>query len=112
MGLSKSNKGALAEYRVACLLLASNWLVFRCMTPNSAVDMILWRRNHVLKCQVKSAAGAGASTAGNPKHLRQGRNDVLAVVTPETIVFKVRNRQIQKLFPGSILARPPKRPLK
>jgi len=109
MALSKSNKGALAEYRVACLLLATGWLVFRCMAPNSAVDMILWRRNHLLKCQVKSASGLGAATAGNPKHLRQGRNDVLAVVTPDNIIFKVRNRQIQKQFPGAILARPPKK---
>lgn len=106
MGLSKSNKGALAEYRVACLLLAASWIVFRCMTPNSPVDLILVRRGHVLKCQVKSASGTGAATAGNPKHLRQGQNDVLAVVTPDTIIFKVRNRRIQRLFPGSILARP------
>jgi hypothetical protein len=113
MALSKGNKGALAEYRVACFLLATGgWLVFRCMTPNSAVDMILWRKNHLLKCQVKSSSGAGAATAGNPKHLRQGNNDVLAVVTPDNIIFKVRSRQIQKLFPGSILARPPKRPQK
>jgi len=110
MALSKSNKGALAEYRVACLILAGGgWLVFRCMTPNSAVDLILWRRNHLLRCQVESSSGAGAATAGNPKHLRQGKNDILAVVTSETIIFKVRNRQIQKLFPGSILARPPKK---
>jgi hypothetical protein len=109
MGLSKSNKGALAEYRVACLLLATNWIVFRCMTPNSPVDLVLCRRGHTLKCQVKSTSGGGAANAGNPKNLRQGRNDVLAVVTPDTIIFKVRSRQIQRLFPGSILARPPKR---
>lgn len=106
--LSKSNKGALAEYRVACFLLQANWIVFRCMTPNSAVDLVLYRRGHLLKCQVKSASGS-AATAGNPKNLRQGRNDILAVVTPDTIMFKVRNRQIQRLFPGSVLARPPKR---
>ena len=110
MGLSKSNKGALAEYRVACFCLAANWIVFRCMTPNSDVDLVLLRRGHLLKCQVKSTSGAGAATAGNPKNLRQGRNDILAVVTPDTILFKVRNRRIQRLFPGSILARPLKRP--
>jgi hypothetical protein len=108
--LSKSNKGALAEYRVACLCLAANWIVFRCMTPNSSTDLILTRGNrYTLRCQVKSSSGAGAATAGNPKHLRQGQNDILAVVTPENIIFKVRNRQIQRLFPGSILARPPKK---
>ncbi len=80
MALSKSNKGALAEYRVACFLLATGgWLVFRCMTPNSAVDMILWRKNHLPKCQVKSSSGAGAATAGNPKHLRQGNNDAIGM---------------------------------
>jgi hypothetical protein len=107
--LSKSNKGALAEYRVAVLLLAANWNVFRCMTPNSSVDLVLIRRGHTLKCQVKSASGAGAGTAGNRKNLRQGNNDVLAVVTPDNIIFKVRSRRIQRLFPGSILARPVKR---
>ena len=110
MGLSKSNRGSLAEYRVLILCLSTGWLVFPCATPNSPTDMILVRKNHVLKCQVKSAStNIGASTAGNPKHLRQGRNDVLAVVTPETIVFKVRNRRIQRLFPGSVLARPTKK---
>jgi hypothetical protein len=111
MVLSKSNKGALAEYRVACYLLASgNWLVFRSLTPNGSVDMVLLHhRGHLLKCQVKSAVASGAATAANPKHLRQGRNHVLAVVTPDNIVFKVINRQVQKLFPGSILARPAKK---
>jgi len=110
MGLSKSNKGALAEYRVGCFLISTGgWIVFRCMTPNSAIDLILWRKNHLLKCQVKSAAATGTATAGNPKHLRQGHADVLAVVGPDTILFKVKNRRIQKLFPGSILARLPKR---
>jgi hypothetical protein len=108
--LSKSNKGALAEYRVAVLCLSLGFEVYRSMVVNGAVDMILIRRNHVLKCQVKSSSSiAGAATAGSPKHLRQGRNDVLAVVTPDTILFKVKNRRIQRLFPGSILARPPKR---
>src|ERR1700730_4026415 len=108
--LSKSNRGSLAEYRVLCLCLSMGWLVFLCATPNSPTDMILVRRGHTLKCQVKSASSStGASTAGNPKNLRQGNQDVLAVVTPDTILFKVKNRQIQRLFPGSILARPPKR---
>lgn len=108
--LSKSNKGALAEYRVACALLASNWIVFRCMTPNSSVDLVLYRRGHLLKCQVKSANAKGVSTASNPKNLRQGSNDVLAVVTPDhQILYKVRNRRIARLFPGSVLARPVKR---
>ncbi len=110
MGLSKSNKGQLAEYRVAILCLSLGFEVYKSLTVNGAVDMILTRRNHILKCQVKSSSSvAGAATAGNPKHLRQGRNDVLAVVTPDSILFKVKNRRIQKLFPGSILARPPKR---
>jgi len=112
MGLSKSNKGSLAEYRVLCLCLSMGWIVYPCATPNSLTDMVLLRRGHLLKCQVKSSSGAGAATAGNPKHLRQGNNDVLAVVTPENILFKVRNRQIQRLFPGSVLARPSKRPPK
>jgi len=116
MALSKSNKGSLAEYRVLCLCLSMNFLVYLCATPNSPTDMVLIARGgrgHMLKCQVKSSStGTGASTAGNPRHLRQGRQDVLAVVTPESILFKVRNREIQKLFPGSVLARPPKRPSK
>src|SRR5277367_2264086 len=101
--LSKSNKGSLAEYRVLVLCLSMGWLVFPCAKPNSATDMILMRKNQVLKVQVKSASThTGASTAGNPRHLRQGRNDVLCVVTPENIIFKVGNRQIQRQFPGSI----------
>jgi len=107
MALSKSNRGALAEYRVLCACLNQGWYVFLCATPNSPTDMVLIGKGHVLKCQVKSASQqSGASTAGNPRHLRQGNQDVLAVVSPDTILFKVRNRRIQKLFPGSILARP------
>jgi hypothetical protein len=110
MGLSKSNRGAVGEYRVALALLAAGWLVFRCMTPNSPVDLILCRRGHVLKCQVKSTNQVKyGSSAGNPKNLRQGSNDVLAVVLPDQILYKVRTRRIQRMFPGSVLARPPKR---
>jgi hypothetical protein len=114
MGLSKSNRGSLAEYRVLCLCLQLGFLVFLCATPNSPTDMVLIKGTHiVLKCQVKSAStGTGASSAGNPKFLRQGRQDVLAVVTPESILFKVRNKKIQKLFPGAVLARPPRLPRK
>ncbi len=67
MGLSKSNKGQLAEYRVAILCLSLGFEVYKSLTVNGAV------------------------------------------VTPDSILFKVKNRRIQKLFPGSILARPPKR---
>lgn len=76
--LSKSNKGALAEYRVAILCVTLGFEVFKCLMVNGPVDLILTRRGgHVLKCQVKSCSSAtGAATAGNPKHLRQGRNDV------------------------------------
>jgi hypothetical protein len=102
--LSKSNKGALAELRVATLLIAQGWFVFQCFTPNSPVDMIALRRGHTLKIQVKSGANGG-----NPKFLRQGNNDVLAVVGVDSVLFKVRNRRIQKLFPGSTLARRSKR---
>jgi hypothetical protein len=107
--LSKSNKGALAELRVALMLAGTGvWTVFPNMMPNGAVDLVLLHnhRGLLLKCQVKSATAAGgASTAGNPKNLRQGNQDVLAVVTPDNILFKVKNRRIQKLFPGSVLAR-------
>ena len=111
MGLSKSNKGSLAEYKVVCLCLSLGWYVFMCATPNCPTDLILTRGNHiVLKAQVKSSTTAtGASNAGNPKHLRQGGNDVLFVLTLDTILIKVKDRRIQKMFPGSILARPPKR---
>jgi Holliday junction resolvase len=100
--LSKSNKGALSEYRVAVHLLANGWSVYRNMTPNGSVDLVIQRRGHLLKTQVKSIANGNG---GNPKHLRQGNNDVLAVVGPDHIIFKVRSRRIQRLFPGSILAR-------
>lgn|SRR5215813_6385325 len=111
--LSKSNKGALAELRVAMFLAFTGaWTVFPNLLPNSDVDMVLLHnhRGHLLKCQVKSSFdGVGASAAGNHKHLRQGRNDVLAIVTTDNILFKVKNRKIQQLFPGSVLARPPKK---
>jgi paraquat-inducible protein B len=111
--LSKGNKGALAELRVAMMLATTGtWTVFPNMLPNSDVDMVLLHnyRGYLLKCQVKSSYdGVGAAAAGNHKHLRQGRNDVLAIVTVDSVVFKVRNRKIQQLFPGSVLARPPKK---
>ena len=103
MGLSKSNRGALAEYRVVCLCLSMGWFVFPCATPNSPTDLILLGKGHTLKCQVKSASTiSGASNAGNPKHLRQGRNDILAVCTPDTILFKVKNRRVQACSPAFV----------
>src|SRR5260370_16923677 len=105
MSLSKSNKGALAEYRTACLFLLQGWTPFLSMVPNSPSDLIIRRRARNFTVQVKSGANAA-----NPRNLRQnhGSNDILAVVSSENIILKVRNRQIQRLFPGSILARPPK----
>lgn len=110
--LSKSNRGAYAEFRVALYCLGLGFEVYRNLMPNGATDMILTRRGYTLRCQVKSAGShSGVANAGNPKFLRQGNNDVLAICTPDGggIIFKVRSRKIQKLFPGSMLARPPKR---
>jgi hypothetical protein len=112
MELSKSNRGSLAEYRVLVFFLAQGWFVFPSATPNGPTDLIIARKNLLWKVQVKSASThSGASTAGNPKNLRQGNQDILAVVTQDGILLKVKNRRVQKQFPGSVLARPPKKRL-
>jgi hypothetical protein len=103
--LSKGNKGALSEYRVACSLMAMSWLVYRCMVPNATADLIIVRRGQILKVQVKSGINGGQY-----KNLRQGNNDLLAVVTPDNeIIYKAKNKRIARLFPVCLLARPPKK---
>lgn len=108
MELSKSNKGALAEKRVECLMITMGWLTYPCSCPNAPADMLIMRKSKILKVQVKSSPKFGTS-AGSYKNLRQGANDILAVVTPESILLKVKSRQIARMFPGSVLSRPPKR---
>lgn len=106
--ISKSNKGALAEYRVMCSLMAMGWIVYFCTFINASADMLIMRRATILKVQVKS--GANVATAGQYKNLRQGNNDLLAVVTPDNdIIYKARTKRIAKMFPVCGLARPPKK---
>src|SRR5262249_53665714 len=107
------NKGALAELRVAMFLAFTGaWTVFPNLLPNSDVDMVLLHnhRGHLLKCQVKSSFdGVGASAAGNHKHLRQGRNDVLAIVTTNNICSKLKEKKIKQFFHGPFLPTPQKK---
>jgi hypothetical protein len=107
--LSKSNRGALAELRVATTLAQTGiWSVYYSLLPNGDIDLVIIhnRYRRAYKVQVKSVTDQiGVSAASNIRNLRQGANDILAVVTPESILYKVRDKRTQRLFPGSVLAR-------
>jgi len=45
------------------------------------------------------------------KNLRNGGNDLLAVLVDGELHYRALDRRVQALVPGSILARRPKRPL-
>lgn len=69
---SPSAKGARLELTVAVDLMRQGWAVFRAMSPVGKTDLIIIKRNAVLRVQCKS-------TANDWERSLRG-NNVLAVV--------------------------------
>jgi hypothetical protein len=104
--LSKGTKGQIAELRVAVhLMSALGMQVFKNLSVNGATDLIaISSRGRVIRVQVKSTLSINSF-----ENLRQGRNDLLAVLVDGDIRYRAMTRQIAALVPGSILARRPRK---
>jgi len=104
MQISKGTKGAVNELRISANLMTLGWSVFRCLSPNSSVDLVALKGRTVLRVQVKS------SLNGQFENLRQGANDLLGIVGQDNeIRYRARTKKVAKMFPSCGLARPPKR---
>jgi PD-(D/E)XK endonuclease len=103
ISVSTGTRGAIAELRIACNLMSLGWSIYRCYSPNAAADLIAAKGRVVLRVQVKS------STNGQYENLRQGSNDLLAIVTPDgEIRYRALTRRVANMFPACGLARRPK----
>jgi hypothetical protein len=104
MELSKGTKGSLAELRVGCHLIGLGFQVFRNLSVNGSCDLVAIRGRRIIRIQVKSTLSINSF-----KNLRQGQNDLLAVLVDGEIRYRAINRRVASMVPGCILARRPKR---
>ena len=102
--LSSGTKGAMAELRVATHLMGLGFHVARMLSPNSPTDLYAAKGRRILRVQVKSTL-----SLNQLKNLRNGGNDLLAVLVDGELHYRALDRRVQALVPGSILARRPKR---
>jgi len=102
--LSSGTKGAIAELRVAIYLMGLGFHVARMLSPNSPTDLYAAKGRRILRVQVKSTL-----SLNQLKNLRNGGNDLLAVLVDGELHYRALDRRVQALVPGSILARRPKR---
>jgi hypothetical protein len=102
MELSPGNKGSLAELRVTCHLASLGFFVYKNTLVNGPTDLlaIKGRGRQVIRIQVKSTL-----SMAQLKNLRNGGNDLLAVLVDGQIHYRAVNRRIQALVPGCTLAR-------
>src|SRR6266446_7530052 len=105
--LSSGTKGAMAELRVGIHLMGLGFHAARMLSPNSPVDLFAAKGRRILRVQVKSTL-----SLNQLKNLRNGGNDLLAVLVDGELHYRALDRRVQALVPGSILARRPKRPPK
>jgi hypothetical protein len=107
--LSKGTKGSLAELRVSCHLIGLGFMVFRNLSVNGPTDLlaIKGRNRQVIRVQVKSTL-----SMAQLKNLRNGGNDLLAVLVGADIHYRATTRRIANMVPGCTLARRPKKPRK
>jgi hypothetical protein len=103
MSISKGTLGALNELRIAVNLLSLGRQVFRSLSPNGPADLIAVKGRTILKVQVKS------SLNGQYTNLRQGNNDLLAIVSAGEIRYRAKTRKVARMFPSCGIARPPKK---
>lgn len=100
MKLSPGTQGTVSELRVSTYLLNLGWDVLRSLSPNGSTDLVAIKGRRVLRVQVKSTLSLSQS-----KNLRQGRNQLLAVVVGGELHFRAINKQVAALIPGCTLAR-------
>jgi hypothetical protein len=77
------------------------------LSPNAPTDLYAAKGRRILRVQVKSTL-----SLNQLKNLRNGGNDLLAVLVDGELHYRALDRRVQALVPGSILARRPKRQLK
>jgi hypothetical protein len=104
--LSKGTKGSLAELRVSCHLIGLGFHVYKNLSVNGPTDLLAvrGRSRRIIRVQVKSTL-----SMGQLKNLRNGGNDLLAVLVGGEIYYRALNREIQRLVPGALLARRPRK---
>ncbi len=79
-----SARGARFEILVAADLMRQGWTVFRSLSPVGKTDLVILKRNALLRLQVKSTAG------GWDTSLRG--NNVLAVVNQGPVRYFAKRR--------------------
>src|SRR5258707_1111776 len=84
--------------------MATTSVVARMLSPNSPTDLYAAKGRRILRVQVKSTL-----SLNQLKNLRNGGNDLLAVLVDGELHYRALDRRVQALVPGSILARRPKR---
>lgn len=102
--LTKGDRGSIAELRVATHLMGLGFYVARNLSVNGPFDLIAVYKRRVLLVQVKSTLSLNSF-----KVMRQGNTELLACLVGGEIHYKAISRRVQKLVPGSLLARRPKR---
>jgi hypothetical protein len=95
---------AMAELRVAIHLMGLGFHVARMLSPNAPTDLYAAKGRRILRVQVKSTL-----SLNQLKNLRNGGNDLLAVLVDGELHYRALDRRVQALVPGAILARRPKR---
>jgi Holliday junction resolvase-like predicted endonuclease len=103
--LSPGTRGSIAELRVSAHLLSLGFDgVFRNLSVNGPCDLVATRSRRLIRVQVKSTLSLNQF-----ENMRQANCELLAVLVDGEIRYRALNRAIQRLVPGSILARRPKR---
>ena len=100
---STGTRGAINELRVSANLMSLGWSVYRSLSPNAAADLIAVKGRTVLRVQVKS------SLFGQYENIRQGNNDLLAILYDGEIRYRARSKKVANMLPACGLARPPKK---
>jgi Holliday junction resolvase-like predicted endonuclease len=103
--ISPGTRGSIAELRVCAHLLTLGFDgVYRNLSVNGPCDVVATRGSRLVRVQVKSTLSMNQF-----ENMRQANCELLAVLVDGEIRYRALNRAIQRLVPGSILARRPKR---
>jgi len=94
----------LAELRIACHLMSLGFQVCRNLSPNGSCDLVALRGRRVIRVQVKSTLSINSFM-----NLRNGKNELLAVLVDGEIHYKAINRRVAAMVPGCVLARRPRK---
>lgn len=74
--------------------------VFRNLSVNGSCDLVAIKGRRIIRVQVKSTLSINSFM-----NLRQGQNDLLAILVEGEIRYRAINRRIASNVPGCVLAR-------